>query len=856
MDMQALQHKLESDMVSAGAKRYAKELKRGISGTGPGKALLRKALKPVADELKKVFAGSQRNAKKGIRFIHTIDPHILADITMRRVLDCAAKQETVTKTCKAIATAVEWHVRDEQLDQASKAIWDKTQERLRKTQNPSFRRASIDGTVSGMLSWARREGRKDLIEKLETVKGVQWDIETQLEVGSALIDLFSKKTKMVTTEEIRKSRNSSKVIVRFTEGTQEWLDDRHGYHSILRPAHLPMVVQARDWTHLREKDTTDPKGRRTVAIGGYLDNSKAAVNFVKTRAKDTEMDTLDLSDAFEAVNLIQSTPWRVNLSVYSIMSRAWDAGSQIGNVPPKYHEDGKQILRILPSRLQDMTPEARRADPEFRTWATRQRDIHEFNADLMSEVKTFGSLMAVATQFAQYPEFFHPHKLDWRQRAYPVSSFLTPQGDQFNKALIEFADGKRMGENDNAPAWLAIHGANCYGVDKVSFEDRIAWVWDHHDEILESAMFPLETHFWQDADGGSKAWPFLAFCMEWLAYSIAGDDHITHLPIALDGSNSGLQHLSAMLRDQDGAEITCVAPGAAPLDVYQMIADSVEDALMDRSGYPTDDGMWAGIWRGKVSRKVCKQPTMTYTYSATVTGMRDQIVSALRALDAKARSMGQPSYLEFTDELQTNHQAAGYLAPIVRDAIANRMKKAAEAMEFLQGVAKVFSKTGLPLRWYTPLGVPVVQYYAATTSKLKDVFINGQRHRLKIHVDSPNRLNKKRATSGVSPNFVHSMDSTHLLWTTLKCLDDYDIIDFSMIHDSFGTHATNCDALVEAAREMFVALYSEDRLTNFKQDIIELLFKDCPKLIEELPEVPEFGTFDIKTVRDSDYFFA
>ncbi|KKL65341.1 hypothetical protein LCGC14_2155970, partial [marine sediment metagenome] len=408
-------------------------------------------------------------------------------------------------------------------------------------------------------------------------------------------------------------------------------------------------------------------------------------------------------------------------------------------------------------------------------------------------------------------------------------------------------------DNENAPAWLAIHGANCYGVDKVSFEDRIAWVEEHEGEILESAMFPMESHFWQDADGGAKAWPFLAFCMEWLAYRIAGDDHITHLPVALDGSNSGLQHLSAMLLDQDGAEITCVAPSDTPKDVYQMIADSVEQHLDLTT---EDDVEWAHIWKGKVSRKICKQPTMTYTYSATETGMRDQIMNVLRDLDKQAQSMGRPSYLEFTDERQTNGEAATYLAPIVRATIATRMKKAAEAMEFLQGVARVFSKTDLPLRWITPLGVPIVQYYPSTSTKQKKVFINGQMHQLRIHVDDNSKQNKKRAASGVSPNFVHSMDSTHLLWTTLKCLDDYDIIDFSMIHDSFGTHATNCDALIVAARYTFESLYCVDRLWNFRLDILKRLIDDDPKLIEELPEVPPFGTFDIESVRDSDYFFA
>ncbi|KKK70453.1 hypothetical protein LCGC14_2923840, partial [marine sediment metagenome] len=292
-------------------------------------------------------------------------------------------------------------------------------------------------------------------------------------------------------------------------------------------------------------------------------------------------------------------------------------------------------------------------------------------------------------------------------------------------------------------------------------------------------------------------------------------------------------------------------------DVYQMVADSVEDALMNRSGYPTDDGMWAGIWRCKVSRKICKQPTMTYTYSATVTGMRDQIVNALRDLDTKARSMGKPSYLDFTGRVQDNRAAASYLAPIVRKAIASRMTKAAEAMAFLQKVARVYSKTGLPLRWMTPLGVPVVQYYPSSTSELKNVFINGQRHRLKITVAAKNRQNKKRAASGVSPNFVHSMDSTHLLWTVLESATTHDIFDFSMIHDSFGTHATGCDLLAATARETFILLYDADRLAGFLEDIKDLLIKvKRPDLIEELPPVPEFGTFDIETVRDSDYFFA
>ena len=838
MDFEQIQEELEDEMVSRGADRYAVELERGLQGTGPGKELMRRAIAPMAALLEETFNGSQRHAKRGTKYIKDIHPFVLADITMRRVLDCAAKGETLTKTAKAVATAVEWHVKDASLRAASVSIWNKTQEKLKMTQNPSFRRASIDGTVAGMREWAQGEA-PELAEKLAEVRGLDWDIEQQVEVGSMLIDHFARCTDepWFTIETIPFTGRKTKMVLQFTPGTQEWLEKQHEYHAILRPAHLPMVVPPTCWSDLKD--------------GGYMDNSKAGVSFIKTRARGLGLDDYDLDDAYEAVNRIQATPWRVNQRIWSVMNSVWESGSGLADVPPRFTEDGRHGIPMLPMRLQDMSKEDRRKDDAYRAWALRARAIHESNAALTHDVKAFGDLMAVATRFAQYPAFYQPHKLDFRGRVYPISMFLSPQGDQFNRALIEFADGKRMGDSENSGAWLCIHGANVFGVDKVSFEKRLEFIEDHHNEIIESAYDPFGNRFWTTAD---KPWPFLAFCFEYLAWQIAGADHITHLPVALDGSNSGLQHLSAMLRDSNGAKITCVAPGEAPEDVYQMVADQVEASLNDTLTHDLtdpDDKVWASIWAGKVSRKICKQPTMTYTYSATVAGMKEQIFRALKSLDTT-----EQSYLSFTDPRQTNADAADYLAPLVRAAIAAQMTKAAEAMDFLQQCARTFSKTGLPLRWHTPLNVPVVQYYPTATSKKKEVFINGQRHQVRLHIDSASRLDKKRAAAGVSPNFVHSMDATHLMWTVLYSHDEHGIEDFSMIHDSFGTHATNIDGLAHATREMFVALYSEDRLSEFQADIASGLSLDGKVTPDELPDVPEYGDFDINEVLNSDYFFA
>lgn len=834
IDYHELQLNLEDEMVSKGADRYAENLKRGLDGTDAGKVLMRRALRPTVEALEVAMGPRKGRPQAAIVHISGIAKPILADITMRRLLDCAYKEETLLKTCRAIATAVEWHVKDAALNEASTAIWDRLQVKLRKTPNPTFRRKSIDGTVEGIREWAEREQKPELVKKLKFVRGLDWNIKEQIAVGGFLIEVFNAATKMTDTKEIRMGRKKSKVVVYLTAGTREWLDKRQDADKLMRPVHLPMVVPPLPWTGMR--------------VGGYLDNSKAGVKFMKTKSKAQDLESLDLQDIYDSVNLIQETPWRINRDVYGVMRQIWDNGTGVAGVPPKFASDGARSLPRIPKQFEHMSNEERATFPEWKAWKNTRRGVHEYNSDLMAECRAFTGLMTTAEQFAGFPAFYHPHKLDWRQRAYPISMFLNPQGDQFNKGLIQFSRGKRMGDNENSAAWLAIHGANVWGEDKVSFEDRIAWVQDNHLEILTTARDPLGcAEYWTQAD---KPFPFLAFCFEYAGWTADGDDHVTHLPVALDGANSGLQHLSCMLRDPDGAKITCVAPGAIPEDVYQMVADQVEVELT----YLVDEP-WAQIWKGKVSRKIAKQPTMTYTYSATESGMRGQIEKALHDLDKDARDSGIPGYLPFTDASQTNADAAKFLATIVRKAIAARMSKAAEAMTFLQECAQVYSQTGLPLRWKTPLGVPVVQYYPKTTSELLNLFINGTRHRLKVDIELPNVLDKRKAKAGVSPNYVHSMDSTHLLWTVMHVADNFGVEDFAMIHDSFGTHATGCDAMAYSLREMMVTLYDTDRLAEFRQAIVDALGDD-QELIDELPAVPAYGTFDVSTVRDSDYFFA
>ena len=53
-----------------------------------------------------------------------------------------------------------------------------------------------------------------------------------------------------------------------------------------------------------------------------------------------------------------------------------------------------------------------------------------------------------------------------------------------------FAEAKPLGER--GLRWLKIHLANLYGFDKGNFDERVAFVMNHLDDVYDSAENPLE----------------------------------------------------------------------------------------------------------------------------------------------------------------------------------------------------------------------------------------------------------------------------------------------------------------------------------------------------------------------------
>ena len=72
-------------------------------------------------------------------------------------------------------------------------------------------------------------------------------------------------------------------------------------------------------------------------------------------------------------------------------------------------------------------------------------------------------------------------------------------GSDATRGLMLFARARPMGPR--GVFWLKIHVANLYGMDKLSFDGRIAWVDKNMHQIRETAQQPLTgKRWWAAAD--------------------------------------------------------------------------------------------------------------------------------------------------------------------------------------------------------------------------------------------------------------------------------------------------------------------------------------------------------------------
>ena len=93
-------------------------------------------------------------------------------------------------------------------------------------------------------------------------------------------------------------------------------------------------------------------------------------------------------------------------------------------------------------------------------------------------------------------------------------------------------------------------------------------------------------------------------------------------------------------------------------------------------------------------------------------------------------------------------------------------------------------------------------------------------------------VNVSKQVSAFPPNFIHSLDATHMMLTALECrvclpgdllfsFNSFQANDitFASVHDSYWTHASSIGKMSEIIRDTFIALHSSDVLAKLDEEV-------------------------------------
>lgn len=477
-----------------------------------------------------------------------------------------------------------------------------------------------------------------------------------------------------------------------------------------------------------------------------------------------------------------------------------------------------------------------------------------------------------ANKYVKYDAMHFVYTLDFRGRVYCQSSLVSPQGGDLQKALITFADGMALGERGEY--WFKVHGANEWGWDKKTFDERVQLVStpEFCEMCQDIAADPITFNDWINAD---KPWQFLNWCFEYanlLAHKAIGgkvEDFVSYIPCAMDGSCSGIQHYSAMLRDEvGGAAVNLSYVGDnGPQDIYGavlQIALKELQALADGSQVyegklePLVAKQIAEEWlRLNPNRNLAKKPVMTLPYGSTQLTCRDHVSNWLRDLQkeenkiAKAEDREPMKVHAFGDKDSSMplKDAESLMTSIIWHSIGKVVVAARAGMAYIKAITSSVAKMNQPLEWTTPTGFIVRQeIYQFTQRQVNTQLLGGT----KFVVSTPSKdIDYHRMINSCAPNFVHSMDASHLT-TATNYFVEAGISSIAVIHDSFGTHAGNTELLRSCLTASMVDMYSSnDVITNFLRENEARLLVPLDHI-----QIPKAGKLDLNSINQSPYAFA
>jgi DNA-directed RNA polymerase len=850
----ARQLQMEQDGVDAAVKRWkAEDEKRqeigihGVMNTKPIQAMMYgwySALVPLfkarIEHAKQVLseppkATTRDDAHEYGVWLERCKPERLAAITVARTTQAVVKgkgEDSSALKISALSIAVGNDIED-YLNAESQTRRDAFLKKQRKETRLNLVNTLAKAGSAPSMQTTNPRTKSNMFE----FEKVHMPLPARTKLGAMCIEqLLQSATIVVTAKDPRTGKEISRSMAAFHHQVGFHQGKKLGF---IVPHHELMAKMRTDSVHsiqtVRLPMVVEPKPWSSFEDGGYY---TVPQKIVRQKGGDSAqrayaqlaIESGDMTKVMAGLDVLGRVPWQINAPVFNVMARAWNAGESIGSLV------GEDALAKYKRPLE---PPADATYQERNRWNKALQEYENAIGGLHSQRCFQNFQLETARAYANESKIYFPHSVDFRGRAYPIPPILNHIGSDLSRGLLKFANGKELGAV--GLQWLKIHLANLYGFDKASLREREQFAIDNMSEIYDSATKPLDgRRWWTKAE---DPWQCLACCIELKnAFDLPDPTRfVSQLPVHQDGTCNGLQHYAALGGDHAGARQVNLEPSDRPQDIYTGVAELVKEMVAKdaSNGKPI-----AAFVDGHISRKVVKRTVMTNVYGVTFMGAKQQVQDELRNLfpdfqpTDKVKSLGvvalyvAQKIFEALGKIFNGAQEIQYWLGECGDRIttsisAEQIKAIQDRYDGTDPAQSVYdSKFATPKKitalqinklnknmekfktsiiWTTPLKMPIVQPYRKDSvqkirTKIQDITVTKR--------SQQDEVDKRKQLQAFPPNFIHSLDATHMTLSALKANEMG--LDFAAVHDSFWTHASDIPNLNVILRDAFVRMHTED----------------------------------------------
>lgn len=621
---------------------------------------------------------------------------------------------------------------------------------------------------------------KDILDKFE-------DSTVLFTIGSVLIGWLLT-CKIVDKKTVTISKKEKTNVVLPTKMLTETIKDKIVYNI---PKKLPMIVP--------------PKPYGEQMLGGYLLNDEVTTDpLIKSKRTNKELSLIiNPNVIYNVVNKVSCVGYKINKDVLNFIINHSNDFFKDEIIDPNYEH------------------------PLLKKQKLNKKEKVELDS-FLSKKDLQENILGLASAYSNVPSFYLPINLDFRGRLNCIPEYLNYQSNPMAKSLLLFSKPEIIKKhNIQAINYLKLYGATCFGLDKKSANERIKWVESNIKDIINFDNGVL-------IQKAKDKFLFIAFCYEynrWLDCLINNEVDVfeTFLPIQLDATCNGFQHLSLLSLDPSlGLELNLEQSSwdNPPKDFYSFILTSIIDYFKTElaKNKKLDKETKESYIRLKdfnFKRSIIKKSIMTIPYNVSTFQLVNYIKENFEWID------DTNMYKSKEDEnLKLHSSDFNSIGKALREVLEYKFPKLKHLLDYLEDIAKICSKLQIPIIWTLPSGLVVKQGYLKEDEiRIKPFFFHKDRISLKT-IDK-NKLNSTKQIRAFMPNLVHSLDGASLA----LLLDSYFnncTKSIYTVHDCFAVSANNVQNLLELLKLKYIKIYSDEtyliKLNNGIIDNIKNIF--------------------------------